>query len=92
MIRQTLDKYGLEEADPNSYCLVMRTRYAKAGAEAAVAHEEVLEDSTCPLSLIIIDKPPKGVVTTFEVSSFFQHALLNQTGRFFYLTYILKNV
>lgn len=70
VIRQVLDKYGLEDADPRSYCLVMRTRYAKEDRPDSEAHEEILPDTTCPLSLILIDRPPKGVITTFEVSFF----------------------
>lgn len=69
VIRQALDKYGLEFADPASYCLVMRTRYANElpGMEA---HEEILHDDFCPLKLLLApDSSPKGIVTTFEVRS-----------------------
>ncbi|VUZ43302.1 unnamed protein product, partial [Hymenolepis diminuta] len=67
VIRQALDKYGLQFADPSAYCLVMRTRYANEipGMEA---HEEMLQDDFCPLKLLLSpDLSPEGIVTTFEL-------------------------
>ena len=67
VVRQALDKYGLQFADPASYCLVMRTRYANEmpGMEA---HEEILQDDFCPLKLLLAPgSSPEGIVTTFEV-------------------------
>lgn len=74
VIRQALDKYGLEFADPSAYCLVKRTRYANE-VPGINGHEEVLDESTSPLKLLLeTEKPPKGVIVTFEVS--FDHIFL----------------
>ncbi len=67
VIRQALDKYGLEFADPSAYCLVMRTRYANE-TPAMDAHEDVLPEAACPLKILLgPGSPPKGIITTFEV-------------------------
>uniref|UniRef100_A0A0X3PXU4 Afadin n=1 Tax=Schistocephalus solidus TaxID=70667 RepID=A0A0X3PXU4_SCHSO len=66
VIREALDKYGLEDADPASYCLVMRSRFSKETANCP-AHEEILSDTASPLGRLLMDKPPKGVITTFEL-------------------------
>ncbi|VDN24915.1 unnamed protein product [Dibothriocephalus latus] len=69
VVREALDKYGLEDADPSSYCLVMRSRFSRETPNYP-AHEEILPDAASPLGRLLMDKPPKGVITTFEVNSF----------------------
>ncbi|KAL5106475.1 Afadin [Taenia crassiceps] len=67
VIRQALDKYGLEFADPAAYCLVMRTRYANE-IPGMQAYEEILQDDFCPLKLLLApESSPEGIITTFEL-------------------------
>ncbi|BHF75863.1 Myeloid lymphoid or mixed-lineage leukemia (trithorax, ) [Sparganum proliferum] len=66
VVREALDKYGLEDADPASYCLVMRSRFSKETPNFP-AYEEILPDTVSPLARLLMDKPPKGVITTFEL-------------------------
>lgn len=67
VIRQALDKYGLEFADPAAYCLIMRTRYANE-IPGMQAYEEILQDDFCPLKLLLApESSPEGIITTFEV-------------------------
>lgn len=79
VIRQGLDKYGLDDADADAYCLVMRTRRSavrsswqptassnrskQEGAEV----EEILDDSDCPLKRLYAAFGKPGVTITFEV-------------------------
>ncbi|KAL5962223.1 Afadin [Taenia solium] len=67
VIRQALDKYGLEFADPSAYCLIMRTRYANE-IPGMQAYEEILQDDFCPLKLLLApESSPEGIITTFEL-------------------------
>ncbi|VDM16845.1 unnamed protein product [Hydatigera taeniaeformis] len=67
VIRQALDKYGLEFADPAAYCLIMRTRYANE-IPGIQAYEEILQDDFCPLKLLLApESSPEGIITTFEL-------------------------
>uniref|UniRef100_A0A5K3EQF8 Afadin n=1 Tax=Mesocestoides corti TaxID=53468 RepID=A0A5K3EQF8_MESCO len=67
VIRQALDKYGLELADPAAYCLVMRTRSANE-APMKETREEVLKNDSCPLKLLLCpDSSHEGIITTFEL-------------------------
>lgn len=67
VIRQALDKYGLQFADPSAYCLVVRTRYANENP-GTEAHEEILQDDFCPLKLLLSpEASSEGIISSFEV-------------------------
>lgn len=68
VIRQSLDKYGFEEADPDAYCLVMRTRTSAEMTAGLGGVEEILADTDCPLGHLFSSAPEAGAVVTFEVS------------------------
>ncbi|VDP75100.1 unnamed protein product [Echinostoma caproni] len=67
VIRQSLDKYGFEQADPDAYCLVMRTRSAAEVAAGLGGVEELLSDADCPLGHLFSSAPEAGAVVTFEL-------------------------
>ncbi|TPP59576.1 Afadin [Fasciola gigantica] len=67
VIRQSLDKYGFEEADPDAYCLVMRTRTSTEVAAGLGGIEEILADTDCPLGHLFSSAPEAGAVVTFEL-------------------------
>lgn len=48
VVREMLDKYGLNKADPSQWCLVQVTQ--QPGANDV---EYVLDDDECPLSILM---------------------------------------
>ncbi|KAF6778595.1 hypothetical protein AHF37_02498 [Paragonimus kellicotti] len=67
VIRQSLDKYGMEEADADAYCLVLRVRTTADTAEGRSGTERVLADTDFPLAHLFASTPEAGSVVTFEV-------------------------
>uniref|UniRef100_A0A5K4F2G2 Afadin n=1 Tax=Schistosoma mansoni TaxID=6183 RepID=A0A5K4F2G2_SCHMA len=53
IIRESLNKYGLDEADPDAYCLVMRKRNSHDILTGLVGVEEILSDDLCPLEYLL---------------------------------------
>ncbi|KAF5404130.1 Afadin, partial [Paragonimus heterotremus] len=77
VIRQSLDKYGMEEADADAYCLVLRVRTAADTTEGRSGTERVLADTDFPLAHLFASTPEAGSVVTFELQPRPPH-LLNQ--------------
>ncbi|CAL8085351.1 unnamed protein product [Calicophoron daubneyi] len=68
VIRQSLDKYGLEDADSDAYCLVMRLRTASEVTAGFPGTEKILRDTDCPLNHLFTSSTPEaGTVVTFEL-------------------------
>ncbi|VDQ14616.1 unnamed protein product [Trichobilharzia regenti] len=68
IIRESLNKYGLDEADPDAYCLVMRNRSSNDIADGLPGTEEVLCDDVCPLEYLFTSSAKAAeAVITFEV-------------------------
>ncbi|VDP01932.1 unnamed protein product [Schistosoma curassoni] len=53
ILRESLNKYGLDEADPDAYCLVMRKRNSHDILTGLVGVEEILSDEICPLEYLL---------------------------------------
>ncbi|KAF8566310.1 hypothetical protein P879_05261, partial [Paragonimus westermani] len=77
VIRQSLDKYGMEEADADAYCLVLHVRTAADTAEGRSGTERVLANTDFPLAHLFASTPEAGSVVTFELQPRPPH-LLNQ--------------
>ncbi|TGZ62899.1 hypothetical protein CRM22_007163 [Opisthorchis felineus] len=78
VIRQCLDKYGLEDADPDTYCLLMRVRSATDTTNGLRGTEEILTDTDCPLSLLFASAHEPGSVVTFELRTRPPHLMSNK--------------
>ncbi|OON15445.1 Ras association domain protein [Opisthorchis viverrini] len=78
VIRQCLDKYGLEDADPDTYCLLMRVRSATDTTNGLRGTEEILTDTDCPLSLLFASAHEPGSVVTFELRTRPPHLMPNK--------------
>ncbi|KAK2145409.1 hypothetical protein LSH36_684g01025 [Paralvinella palmiformis] len=66
VVRETLEKYGMEKEDPRSYCLI-QTLLPPGGPEYhgpgwGGQKEYVLDDDDCPLAILMHTPPNKGTV------------------------------
>ncbi|KAK4475561.1 hypothetical protein MN116_000840, partial [Schistosoma mekongi] len=72
ILRESLNKYGLDDADPDAYCLVMRKRNSHDISTGLIGHEEILSDDTCPLEYLLASSSTSkssDTVITFELRS-----------------------
>ena len=65
VVREMLDKYGLNREDPTNFCLVQVTTQASEGGGGGGGgneppHEYILEDDECPLSILMNHTPGSG--------------------------------
>ena len=67
VVREMLDKYGLNREDPTNFCLVQVTTQASEGGGGGGGneppHEYILEDDECPLSIQMNHTPGSGKLT-----------------------------
>lgn len=67
VVREMLDKYGLNREDPTNFCLVQVTTQASEGGGGGGGneppHEYILEDDECPLSILMNHTPGSGKLT-----------------------------
>ncbi|BFZ25291.1 hypothetical protein BsWGS_28330 [Bradybaena similaris] len=59
VVREAMDKYGLEKEDPDQYCLV-EVLIPPEGLEQKAEMERVLDDHECPLAIVIQHTNNKG--------------------------------
>ncbi|CAH8662145.1 unnamed protein product [Schistosoma rodhaini] len=88
IIRESLNKYGLDEVDPDAYCLVMRKRNSHDILTGLVGVEEILSDDLCPLEYLLTslstNNPSSSSSTVVGTKSFgntvitFEHNFLNR--------------
>ncbi|CAH8497419.1 unnamed protein product [Dicrocoelium dendriticum] len=78
VIRQGLNKYGLEDADPAAYCLVMRVRTSSDVANNRRGTEGVLCDTDFPLTQLFNSTLDAGTVVTFELRPRPPHLFANR--------------
>ncbi|XP_058804734.1 afadin-like isoform X2 [Phymastichus coffea] len=56
VVREMLDKYGLDKADPQQYCLV------QVNGENASGNEYILDDDECPLAILMNHPSTRGSI------------------------------
>ncbi|XP_013410608.1 afadin isoform X2 [Lingula anatina] len=69
VVKETLDKYGLDKENPEDYCLVKvygpppDSQEYHGSLDREGMREEILDDDECPLAILMQHPPSRGAIT-----------------------------